>query len=144
MRPQFAVGIGCRKGCPAQSIAFLVRRALALAASSDMARNAAQFSGEPMMFTSEAKGEEAGIVEAAQALGLKLVLLPRGRLEAAASRCETRSARVQAIIGLPSLAEAAALAGAGEGSRLVQARISEGGASCAIALPSTNPAACAS
>ena len=56
-----------------------------------------------------------------------------------AGRCVTRSQRVEALLGLPSLAEAAALAGAGPHSRLILARISEGGASCAVAMNEEAP-----
>jgi cobalt-precorrin 5A hydrolase len=73
-------------------------------------------------------------VAAATLLGIELVGLPQAELERAASRCETRSERVLRATGLPSLAECAALAGAGPGSRLVLERISGGGASCAVAL----------
>jgi cobalt-precorrin 5A hydrolase len=138
MRPRFAIGIGCRKGCSGEDIASLVRRALALAPASEMAVGSMQAARESVIFTSEAKGEEEGLAEAAATLRMKLVLLPHAALEAAAPRCATRSARVQELIGLPSLAEAAALAGAGEGSRLVLERISKGGASCALAMPAEN------
>jgi cobalt-precorrin 5A hydrolase len=138
MRPRFAIGIGCRKGCSGEDIASLVRRALALAPAPEMAVGSIQAARESVIFTSEAKGEEEGLAEAAATLRMKLVLLPHAALEAAASRCATRSARVQELIGLPSLAEAAALAGAGEGSRLVLERISKGGASCALAMPAEN------
>jgi cobalt-precorrin 5A hydrolase len=140
MRPRIAIGIGCRKGCPGDNIASLVRQALALAAGSDKAIGWAQAQQESVMFTSEAKGGEPGVTEAAAALGMKLVFLSRVALEAASSRCATRSARVQRLIGLPSLAEAAALAGGGEDSRLVLERISEGGASCALAVSLAMPA----
>jgi cobalt-precorrin 5A hydrolase len=70
---------------------------------------------------------------AAKALGLPLVFLSQSALAAAAPRCKTRSERVEGIIGLPSLAEAAAVAGAGLDSRLVLERISRSGATCAIA-----------
>jgi precorrin-4/cobalt-precorrin-4 C11-methyltransferase len=85
------------------------------------------------LFTSDHKRHEQGLKDAAAALGIELVFLPRAALEAAAPRCETRSQRVEKLLGLPSLAEAAALAGAGGGSRLVLKRISENGASCAVA-----------
>jgi cobalt-precorrin 5A hydrolase len=138
MRPRFAIGIGCRKGCSGEDIASLVRRALTLAPAPEMAVGSMQAARESVIFTSEAKGEEEGLAEAAATLRMKLVLLPHAALEAAAPRCATRSARVQELIGLPSLAEAAALAGAGEGSRLVLERISKGGASCALAMPAEN------
>jgi cobalt-precorrin 5A hydrolase len=130
-----AIGIGCRKGCAGESIAALIRRALALSASARIAPGRYGRVAGVSLFTSEDKVAEAGLAEAAAALGMRLVFLSRAELEAAASRCETRSQRVQALIGLPSLAEAAALAGAGEGSRLSLKRISEGGASCAVARP---------
>jgi cobalt-precorrin 5A hydrolase len=140
MRPRFAIGVGCRKGCAGESIASLVRRALTIAAGREMEPGTTRASGNAVMFTSEAKREEKGLANAAATLGLRLVFLPPAELEAAASRCVTRSPRVEALIGLPSLAEAAALAGAGAGSRLVLERISEGGASCAIAASSEMPA----
>jgi cobalt-precorrin 5A hydrolase len=140
MRPRFAIGIGCRKGCAGENIASLVRQALALAAGSDKAIGGTQAQQGSVIFTSEVKGGEPGVTEAAAALGMKLVFLPSAELEAVASRCATRSARVQRLIGLPSLAEAAALAGAGEGSRLVLERISGGGASCALAVSLAMPA----
>jgi len=45
----------------------------------------------------------------------------------------TNSPRVMAMFGLPSIAEAAALTGAGPSSILLVARMSDGRASCAIA-----------
>jgi cobalamin biosynthesis protein CbiG len=64
---------------------------------------------------------------------MDLITLPQHELLTAAPRCVTRSARVEAVTGLPSLAEAAALAGAGANSRLLLARISEDGVSVAVA-----------
>jgi cobalt-precorrin 5A hydrolase len=136
MTGRIAIGIGCRKGCTGENITSLVRHAVALVAAARTPPDAMDIFAKASLFTSEDKRREPGLAEAAAALGLKLVPLPRAALEAAAPRCETRSRRVQALLGLPSLAEAAALAGAGEGSRLALARISEGGASCAVALPS--------
>jgi cobalt-precorrin 5A hydrolase len=51
----------------------------------------------------------------------------------ASLRATTSSPRVMALFGFPSIAEAAAPAGAGPSSILLVARMSEGGASCAIA-----------
>ena len=144
MSLRFAIGVGCRKGCAGEHIAALVRHALARARQSEKAIDGTQALREDVIFTSEAKHDEEGLVEAAAMLGMKLVCLPRAELAAAASRCVTRSPRVEALIGLPSLAEAAALAGAGKGARLVLQRISEGGASCALAAPLAIPAESAS
>jgi cobalt-precorrin 5A hydrolase len=62
-----------------------------------------------------------------------LVFLDGQVLQNASLRAATKSPRVIAMFGLPSIAEAAALAGAGPSSVLLVARISNGGASCAIA-----------
>ena len=91
------------------------------------------------LFTSQTKAAEAGPVAAAALLGIEFVGLPQAELERAAPRCATRSERVLRATGLPSLAECAALAGAGRGSRLILERISEGGASCAVALLEEHP-----
>lgn len=120
-----AIGVGCRAGCPAEAIAALVRRALAGIADA----------GPAALFTSVDKQSEAGIAAAAAALAMPVVYLPRTALEAASPRAETRSERVVALFGVPSVAETAALAGAGPGSALVVPRMAADGATCAIARP---------
>lgn len=95
---------------------------------------AAAGAGAPRaLFTHEAKKSEAGLANAAKALGLPLVFLDGQVLRQASLRAATNSPRVMAMFGLPSIAEAAALAGAGPSSVLLIARMSDGGASCAIA-----------
>jgi cobalt-precorrin 5A hydrolase len=79
------------------------------------------------------KGEEPGIAAVASALGLPLVLVPSKELEAAGERGVTRSERVMAFMGVPSVAEAAALAAAGTTAQLVVPRIAIGPATCALA-----------
>lgn len=120
-----AAGLGCRKGCEAQEIIDLVHLAMERAALP-----MAMLSG---LFTPAFKHAESGIGEAARALGLPLVLIPEPMMRAAESRVLTRSERVVALTGLASIAETAALAGAGQRSRLVQPRIASRGATCAIA-----------
>lgn len=120
-----AIGIGCRAGCPADAIVALVRRALEAAGVADDALLA--------MFTTVEKQAEPGIPAAATALAIPLVYLPRAALEAVAPAAATRSERVVALFGVPSVAETAALAGAGPGAHLVLPRISADGASCAVA-----------
>ncbi|XIK08888.1 cobalamin biosynthesis protein [Mesorhizobium sp. AaZ16] len=51
----------------------------------------------------------------------------------AAANTLTHSARSQAVAGTPSVAEAAALAAAGEGARLLGPRIVVGPVTCALA-----------
>ena len=79
------------------------------------------------------KADEPGPRNAAARLGLQLVLVDRQGLTAAQPRCLTRSARALSAVGLASVAEAAALAAAGADGRLILPRISEGGATCALA-----------
>jgi cobalt-precorrin 5A hydrolase len=118
-------GVGCRKGAPAAAIEAAIMAALARAG---LGAAALEF-----MATSAAKGGEPGIAAAAAAIGVRLVLIPQGELEAAGARTATRSERVIALAGVPSVAEAAALAAAGPAARLIVHRIAVGPATCAIA-----------
>ena len=119
-----AIGIGCKKGCATEIIVALVGRAMAAASCAGTGAS---------HFTHEAKKSEPGVAGAAKSLGLPLVFLDGQVLRQASLRATTSSPRVMALFGLPSIAEAAALAGAGPSSILLVARMSEGGASCAIA-----------
>ena len=83
--------------------------------------------------TSDGKGSEVGIIEAAAGRGVRLVLVTPGDLEAAGPRTQSSSPRVKELFGVPSVAEAAALAAAGPEARLVVPRLSMGPATCAIA-----------
>jgi cobalt-precorrin 5A hydrolase len=67
------------------------------------------------------------------------VLVPEVELKAAGARTATRSARVLALIGVPSVAEAAALAAAGPSARLVSPRLVIGAATCALAASEAAP-----
>ncbi|MGO9236146.1 MAG: cobalamin biosynthesis protein [Methylocella sp.] len=119
-----AIGIGCKKGCSTETIVALVTRVIAAASCAG---------ASACLFTHEAKKCEAGLAEAAKALGLPLVFLEAEVLQQASLRAVTRSSKVMALFGLPSIAETAALAGAGPSSVLLVTRMSDGGASCAIA-----------
>jgi cobalt-precorrin 5A hydrolase len=118
-------GIGCRKGARAVDIEAVIAGALERAGIA-----ATQLR---VIATSAAKGGEPGIALAASALGLPLVLIPQGDLAAAAARTATRSERVIALAGVPSVAEAAALAAVGPGGQLIAPRIVVGPATCALA-----------
>jgi cobalt-precorrin 5A hydrolase len=87
------------------------------------------------LFTLADKSGEAGLSEAAGRLGLEIVYLTREALLARAEDIQVRSARAESLFGVPSVAEAAALAGAGPASVLIVPRLAEGGATCAIAGP---------
>ena len=120
-----AIGVGCRAGVSGEAIAALARRALAEYGAPEAERR---------MFTLAAKAEEAGIVEAARLIGAPLTALPLAALKAQAARILTSSAAAMARFGAPNVAEAAALAGAGEGGRLLGPRLAADGAACAVAL----------
>ena len=118
-------GVGGRVGVSAQEIEAALSEALA------QARLGPGVLG--VIATSLAKGNEPGIAAAASARGARLVVVPQAELEAAGSRVATRSERVLALAGVPSVAEAAALAAAGPDARLLVPRIVIGRATCALA-----------
>lgn len=123
--PDLAIGIGCRLNCPAQAIAALVAVALARVPGGEMAQKT--------LFTLEHKRGQACIAEAARLLEMELRYLSVGSLQAAMPRVQTFSSRAQALLGVASVAEAAALAGAGLRAQLIVARLAADGATCAIA-----------
>jgi cobalt-precorrin 5A hydrolase len=124
-------GVGCQKGAPAAEIEAAIAAALDRAG---LLANALS-----LIATSAAKAGEGGIAAAASALGVPLVLVPQDELEAAGHRTTTTSARVIAVTGVPSLAEAAALAAGGRASRLIAPRVAVGPATCALAQSGDAP-----
>jgi cobalt-precorrin 5A hydrolase len=127
MSDRIAIGIGCRKNCSGTALAQLVARTLA-AWPNDLPRPPRQ-----SIFTIEDKRGDAGIEAAAQALGMDVIYLSRAALQDAMPRTQTRSLRVQALFGIGSVAEAAALAGGGPDATLIVPRQSDTEATCAIA-----------
>jgi len=118
-------GIGCRKGVPATEIEAAIGAALERA-------------GRPLaridlMATATSKREEKGIAEAASARGVPLVFVAPVDLEIASARGATWSDRVLALAGVPSVAEAAALAASGPKAKLILPRIVLGKVTCALA-----------
>lgn len=118
-------GIGCRKGASAAEIEAAIAAALAQAGCAPETLG--------LIATSDGKGGEAGIVAAAAARGVRLVLVGPADLEAAGTRTQSSSPRVLALTGVPSVAEAAALAAGGPKARLLLPRIVVGPATCALA-----------
>jgi cobalt-precorrin 5A hydrolase len=118
-----AIGVGCRKGCSADAIEGLVLRALGRAPATSLLG----------LFTLIDKQGEPGLTEAAARLGFAISYLSRDALRAREADIQTRSAMAENLFDVPSVAEAAALAGAGPRSVLIVSRIAEGGATCAIA-----------
>ena len=78
-------------------------------------------------------GADEAITAAAHARGLEARFLPRAELEARCADCATRSEASLAAYGLPSVAEAAALAAAGAGSRMILPRQTFSGVTAAVA-----------
>jgi cobalt-precorrin 5A hydrolase len=124
-------GVGCRAGASAREIEAAVAAAL------DRAGVDADSLGA--IATSPAKGGEPGIAAVASERGVKLVVVPQPEFEAAGLRAVTRSERVLALTGVPSVAEAAALAAGGPASRLLAPRIAVGAATCALAIAGDAP-----
>lgn len=124
MNDRYAIGIGARRGVAAQDIVDLVR---SVAKTHEVDLHHAR------LCALESKAEEAGLHEAARALGVDLVFLPLAALRARRAAAATHSPRVQAMFGVGSVAEAAALVGAGPGSRLVAPRVTTPVAACALA-----------
>jgi cobalt-precorrin 5A hydrolase len=78
--------------------------------------------------------KQGAAAEAFTALrGLPLLAVSKEAMQAAAAGCVTQSARSETALGVPSVAEAVALAGAGPGAELVQARVETAVVTCALA-----------
>jgi cobalt-precorrin 5A hydrolase len=122
-----AIGIGCRKNCSGAVLAQLVSQTLQ-AWPTNLPRPRVR-----VLFTIEDKRGEAGIADAAQALGIDVVFLKRAVLRDAMPRTRTHSVRAQELFGVASVAEASALAGGGPNATLIVPRTSEHDATCAIA-----------
>jgi len=124
-------GVGCRAGASAGEIEAAIAAALDRAGLANGTLD--------MIATSQAKACEPGIAAAASARGTKLVVVPQAALEAAGARTVTRSERVAALTGVPSVAEAAALAAGGPQARLLAPRVAVGPATCALAVTGGEP-----
>jgi len=119
-------GIGCRSGAPADDIVSLI-----FAALSDFGIAHEDLSA---IATETLKADELGIVDAARHLSVPLVRCPLSELGRVTDRVITHSLRVQAVKGVPSIAEASALVAAGHNARLLGARIVANNITCAIAI----------
>lgn len=123
--PILVAGIGFRRATEAPEIVALIRRALAEA-------GAASNSLGTIATAADRAGDPA-IREAAAAFGLQPLAIGPAALQAVDGAVATRSARIEAARGVGSVAEAAALAAAGQNGRLALPRIASVGATCALA-----------
>ena len=119
--PELVVGAGCSRGCPTQELLDLIGAVLDEAG--------AQPGSVRALATVDRRADEPGIVAAARHHGWPLVTHPATTLRHVA--VPTPSDVVDAHVGTPSVAEAAALLSAG-GPLLVRSRRSAR-ATCALA-----------
>ncbi len=118
-------GIGFRQATSAEEILGLVAEGL----------RQADLPGAHLaaLATAEDRAGDPAIRAAAQSLGVPLVAIGVEALREAGRRVVTRSVRIEALRGVGSLAEAAALAASGPEGRLILPRIASAGATCALA-----------
>jgi cobalt-precorrin 5A hydrolase len=118
-------GIGCRSGATVEQVNAALEAALE--------RNETGGLNVTLIATAEAKSREPGIVAAAAARGVALAVITQTDLEAANRRTLTCSEHSMTAMNVHSVAEAAALAGAGAESQLLGPRIVVGPVTCALA-----------
>jgi cobalt-precorrin 5A hydrolase len=119
-------GIGCRRGTLSEDIVSLI---LATLGNLDIAQDRLD-----AIATEASKADERGIADAARSLSVRLIRCSIVDLDRVADKVVTRSSRVQALKGVPSIAEASALVAAGHNARLLGARVAAEKATCAIAI----------
>jgi cobalamin biosynthesis protein CbiG len=124
MSARYTFGVGARTGVDALELAALLR---GLAVLFDVNPQAATLA------TLDARENEQGIHAAARILKIEVVFLSLDDLRARRDDVLTYSPRIIEMFGVGSVAEAAALAGAGEGSLLLAPRIASARLTCAIA-----------
>ena len=119
-------GIGCKRGTMSEDIVSLIHAALASFGIPSEKLDA--------IATETSKADERGIADAARLLSVRLVRCSLSDLDQIADTVMTRSLRVQALKGVPSIAEASALVAAGRNARLLGARVAVEKVTCAIAI----------
>ncbi|TXN21070.1 cobalamin biosynthesis protein [Methylobacterium sp. WL9] len=125
-RRDVVAGVGFRHATTSEEIVALVRSGLATAGVPAGRLNA--------LATADDRADEIAFRAAAVVLGCETIGLPPEALRSVDDRVPTRSVRIEAERGVGSLAEAAALVGAGERAMLILPRIASVGATCALAL----------
>lgn len=117
-------GIGCRSGVTAEQVEAALAAALLAAVGAPTLS---------LIAAPEAKRTESAIAATARAKGVPLTWVSQADLEAANTRTLTRSERALTTMNVNSVAEAAALAGAGAESQLLGPRVVVGPVTCALA-----------
>ena len=119
-------GIGCGRETSSEDIVSLIAVALSNFGIAQESLTA--------IATESSKADEHGIAGAAKSLSIPVLSYPVADLGRVADQVLTRSLRVQAIKGVPSIAEASALVAAGPNARLLGARLAANKVTCAIAV----------
>jgi cobalt-precorrin 5A hydrolase len=117
------VGIGCRRGTPAERIVAAIRGALAEA---DVSLEEVR-----LLASAEVKADEAGLLAAAEALGLPIRFIAADEIRVSL-REFSHSDFVQGRVGLPAVAEPAALL-AGRRTRFISRKKTYNGITIALA-----------
>lgn len=108
------IGLGFRDRATTQSISEVLASVTARTAMPDVAT---------VLAVMEDKAAHPGLIAATQAARLPILTVGAEAMRAAEARITTRSDRVKRLRGVGSVCEAAALALAGEGARLVVTRL---------------------
>lgn len=123
-RPRVLVlGMGCRRGVPADEIAAHARATLAMAGLCERS--------VCLLTSADLKAQEPGLHAYAAQLGVPFRTYPTEALRAAPTT--SPSATVEQLAGTPAVSEPAALLGAGPGSTLVAPKKAAARVTCAVA-----------
>ncbi|MCH2555549.1 MAG: cobalamin biosynthesis protein, partial [SAR116 cluster bacterium] len=120
------LGVGCARGCQPDEMIDLVMQELTRA---DI--NAASIAG---VFSVDLKADEPALHALVAMLDVPLRIFDRETLAAEAPRLASPSAVVEEEIGIPGVAEAAALAAAGPDGKLIHKKVKSANATMALAL----------
>jgi len=120
-----AAGIGCRQNIDAGDILDVIHQASEVAGI--------EAAAIAYLSIPDFKQGEEGVHRAASELAIPVIIIPRATIERLQDEVLTRSDKVLAAIGLANVAEAAALAGAGDGATLLGPRAATPFATCALA-----------
>ena len=125
-------GIGCRSGVSTEQVESALESAVEAAEAALRNMTPAE-RVLTAIATPATKSHEPGIIAVAASRGIALVLISQADLEAANPATLTHSEHSMAAMNVHSVAEAAALAGAGPTARLLGPRIVTGPVTCALA-----------